>query len=55
MNDAVRTDRVMRAMRAMRASSSDPASLASESVPVPEPGLVTCWWRSAVPPSRPTS
>jgi NADPH:quinone reductase-like Zn-dependent oxidoreductase len=35
MNDAVRTDRVM---RAMRASSPDPASLASESVPVPEPG-----------------
>jgi NADPH:quinone reductase-like Zn-dependent oxidoreductase len=25
-------------MRAMRASSSDPASLASQSVPVPEPG-----------------
>lgn len=35
MNDAARTDRVM---RAMRASSSDPASLTSESVPVPEPG-----------------
>jgi NADPH:quinone reductase-like Zn-dependent oxidoreductase len=34
MNGAVRTDRVM---RAMRASSSDPASLASESVTVPEP------------------
>ena len=32
MNDAVRT------MRAMRASSSDPASLTSQSVPVPEPG-----------------
>ena len=32
MNDAVR------AMRAMRASSSDPASLTSASVPVPEPG-----------------
>jgi NADPH:quinone reductase-like Zn-dependent oxidoreductase len=32
MNDAVRI------MRAMRASSSDPASLTSESVPVPEPG-----------------
>jgi NADPH:quinone reductase-like Zn-dependent oxidoreductase len=32
MNDAVRT------MRAMRASSSDPASLTSESVPVPDPG-----------------
>ncbi|HEX6526797.1 MAG TPA: hypothetical protein VF070_43305 [Streptosporangiaceae bacterium] len=32
MNDAVRTGRVM------RTSSSDPASLASESVPVPEPG-----------------
>ena len=32
MNDAVRT------MRAMRASSPDPASLTSESVPVPEPG-----------------
>ena len=32
MNDAVRT------MRAMRASSSDPASLISESVPVPDPG-----------------
>jgi NADPH:quinone reductase-like Zn-dependent oxidoreductase len=32
MNDAVRT------MRAMCASSSDPASLTSESVPVPDPG-----------------
>jgi len=32
MNDAVRT------MRAMRASSSDPASLTSQSVPVPDPG-----------------
>ena len=32
MNDAVRI------MRAMRASSSDPASLTSESIPVPEPG-----------------
>ena len=32
MNDAVR------AMRALRASSSDPASLTSQSVPVPEPG-----------------
>ena len=32
MNDAVRT------MRAMRASSSDPASLTCQSVPVPEPG-----------------
>ena len=35
MNDAVRPGRVM---RAMCASSSDPASLASQSVPVPEPG-----------------
>lgn len=35
MNDAVRPGRVM---RAMRASSSDPASLVSQSVPVPEPG-----------------
>jgi NADPH:quinone reductase-like Zn-dependent oxidoreductase len=35
MNDTVRPGRVM---RAMRASSSDPASLASERVPVPEPG-----------------
>jgi NADPH:quinone reductase-like Zn-dependent oxidoreductase len=32
MNDAVRT------MRAMRASSSDPASLTCESVPIPDPG-----------------
>ena len=32
MNDAVRV------MRAMRASSSDPASLTSQSVTVPEPG-----------------
>jgi len=32
MNDGVRT------MHAMRASSSDPASLTSESVPVPDPG-----------------
>src|SRR6476659_2390904 len=32
MNDAVRS------MRAMRASSSDPASLTSESIPVPDPG-----------------
>src|SRR5580704_9234811 len=32
MNDAFRS------MRAMRASNSDPASLTSESVPVPEPG-----------------
>src|SRR6267378_7351355 len=32
MNDAVRS------MRAMRASNSDPASLTSESVPVPDPG-----------------
>jgi NADPH:quinone reductase-like Zn-dependent oxidoreductase len=32
MNDTVRT------MRAMRASSSDPASLVSETVPVPDPG-----------------
>jgi len=32
MNDTVRT------MRAMRASSSDPASLISETVPVPDPG-----------------
>ena len=35
MNEAARTDRTM---RAMRASSSDPASLASQSIPVPEPG-----------------
>ncbi|HEX8005292.1 MAG TPA: NADP-dependent oxidoreductase [Trebonia sp.] len=34
MNEAARTDRTM---RAMRASSSDPASLTSESIPVPEP------------------
>src|SRR6266487_7052222 len=32
MNDAVRS------MRAMRASNSDPASLTSESIPVPDPG-----------------
>ena len=32
MNDGVRT------MHAMRASSSDPASLTSESIPVPDPG-----------------
>src|SRR5580658_1434824 len=32
MNDAVRT------MRAMRASSSDPASLTCESIPIPDPG-----------------
>ena len=35
MNDAVQPAGVM---RAIRASSSDPASLASQSVPVPEPG-----------------
>ena len=34
MNDAARTDRTM---RAMRASSSDPASLTSDMIPVPEP------------------
>ena len=32
MNDAVRS------MRAMYASSADPASLTSQSVPVPDPG-----------------